>query len=232
MKSTPPKKLTCISLGAGSSDLITLKALKAIKSTDAFLYLRANGKTFALDIALPHMAKTTDGKILFPIDITMSDTDEVISRAYDKAAEKIKQLLSKNKSVAFLCQGDAMFYGSFVYILDRLKGQIPIEIIAGVSSLNASASAAKIALTSKLETLSVVPAANSDEVILQHLKLSSNIVFVKLGRHFAKIKRIIKSQNLLDNSLCVIRASSEVEQIVALKHMDASEYFSLIIVKK
>ena len=50
--------------------------------------------------------------------------------------------LDAGRDVAVLCEGDPFFYGSFMYVFERLAGQYPTEVVPGVSSMMAAASAA------------------------------------------------------------------------------------------
>ncbi len=64
---------------------------------------------------------------------------------YDHASQAIAAELDAGSDVALLCQGDPLFYGSFIGILTRLGDRYPVEIVPGVSSLTACAAAAGIA---------------------------------------------------------------------------------------
>ncbi|MEZ5791085.1 MAG: SAM-dependent methyltransferase [Nitratireductor sp.] len=49
--------------------------------------------------------------------------------------------LGAGSDVVVLCQGDPFFYGSFMYLFERLADDFPVEVVPGVSSLMASAAA-------------------------------------------------------------------------------------------
>ena len=60
---------------------------------------------------------------------------------YDKGAEAIAAHLDAGRDVAVLCEGDPLFYGSFMYILARLRDRFETRIIPGVTSMTACAAA-------------------------------------------------------------------------------------------
>src|SRR5690348_17422862 len=77
---------------------------------------------------------------------------------YDEAAAALSGELDAGRDVAFLCQGDPLFYGSFAPILARLAPRYAATIVPGVSSLTACAAAAAQALVQRDATVTVIPA--------------------------------------------------------------------------
>ena len=47
------------------------------------------------------------------------------------------------RDVVVLCEGDPLFYGSFMYLFARLAADYPVEVVPGVSSLGACAARAE-----------------------------------------------------------------------------------------
>src|SRR5439155_9030730 len=72
---------------------------------------------------------------------------------YDGAAAALAAALDQGDDVALLCQGDPVFYGSFINIFTRLADSCRIEIVPGVSSLTACAAVAAFPLVSQDETI-------------------------------------------------------------------------------
>ena len=64
-------------------------------------------------------------------------SDLTVSYNRIPALHHISLQVTCGNCVALLCQGDPLFYGSFVGILMRLAGRFAIEIVPGVSSLMA-----------------------------------------------------------------------------------------------
>ena len=77
--------------------------------------------------------------------------------AYDTGAAQIAQALSAGDDVVCLCEGDPLFYGSFMYIYARLKDQFTVQIVPGVTSVTACAAAAGMPLAARNERLTVLP---------------------------------------------------------------------------
>ncbi len=56
---------------------------------------------------------------------------------YDAAAKDISAHLDAGRDVAVLCEGDPFFFGSFMYLFERLEARYEVEIVPGVSSIMA-----------------------------------------------------------------------------------------------
>ena len=70
--------------------------------------------------------------------------------------------------MAFITVGDPTVYSTFFYLYERLLEAQPrmlrIEIIPGVSSINASASRARISLALGAERIAILPATSLDSL--------------------------------------------------------------------
>ncbi|MGB1360680.1 MAG: precorrin-2 C(20)-methyltransferase [Alphaproteobacteria bacterium] len=223
-------KLFGVSVGTGDENLITVKGLNIIKSAPVIAYIHLPNKdSLALSIIKNHIS---DDKVHIPIAMPMNLETETASNAYDNGAVEIKKYLDAGKDVAFLCEGDSLFYGSFMYINDRIKSDYNVEIIPGVNSVSASSSALGMGLVSRNEILSVIPATNDEEKIISAIESADTIVIMKIGKHLNKIKDILTKLNLTDNAYCVINASHDNEQVSPLNQVETSPYFATIIIKK
>ena len=94
--------------------------------------------------------------------------------------------------MALLCQGDPLFYGSFIGVFIRLADCYPIEIVPGVSSLTACAAAARTPLATRDEALAVIPATLAEAELSRRLGAAEVAAIVKLGRHLAKVRRVLE----------------------------------------
>lgn len=77
---------------------------------------------------------------------------------YDRAAADVSAELEAGNDVVVLCEGDPFFYGSFMYLHERLADRFPVEIVPGVTSLTACAARLGRPLTARNDVLTVIPA--------------------------------------------------------------------------
>ncbi|MEM9626642.1 MAG: precorrin-2 C(20)-methyltransferase [Pseudomonadota bacterium] len=225
-------RLIGVGVGPGDPELITVKALKAIRNAPVVAYISANGRpSMARQIAAEHIGPSAkEIKITLP----MHPSPEIAQSAYDEGASRISAELEHGKDTAVLCEGDPLFYGSFGHILGRLHSQYPIEVVPGVSSVMAAAAASEQPLAFGAEGFSVLPATMSDEKLTTRLKTIDAAVIIKLGRHIEKVRMVLEDLGLIDRSIYVERASGSEQKVVPLKDLDGVDipYFSLILVTR
>lgn len=223
-------RLIGVGVGPGDPDLLTIKAVKAIRSAPVIAYVSANGGvSMARQIVAEHLTgKAKEIKFTLP----MSPMPELAQFAYDEGASRISAELEQGQNVVALCEGDPMFYGSFGHIFQRLAHQYPTEIIPGISSVMAAAAAAARPLAFGQDCFAVMPATMPEDLLTARLQAVDSAVILKLGRHFGKIRKILDRLDLGQHAIYVERASSSEQKIVPLADLDDIDapYFSLIII--
>src|SRR5260370_39478662 len=101
---------------------------------------------------------------------------------YEGAARELAAVLEAGDDIAYLCQGDPLFYSSFAGILTRLAARYRVTVVPGVSSLTACAAAAAVLLVQRDEALSVIPASLAEDELARRLPQVDAAAIVKLGR--------------------------------------------------
>ena len=151
-----------IGVGPGDPELLTLKAHRLINECDVLAYPAPEvGEGLALQIVSPLLTNDPD---LFPLRLPIAVSPFPAQQAYDQAAKILEIPLESGKLVAVICEGDPFFYGSFMYLFERLATRFNTEIIPGVSSPMACAAALKTPLVSR----------NEISVSYTHLTLPTN----------------------------------------------------------
>jgi len=220
-----------LGVGPGDPELITVKALKRLQAARAVAYPVQRGDSVARSIVAEYLRPGQDE---IPIDTPMTG-GETAQPGYDAAAETIAGYLARGEDVAVLCEGDPLFYGSFIYLLSRLAaGRHRIEVVPGVSSLTACAAALPVALVGRDERLAVMPAVLRDEQLREGLAFADSIALVKVGRHFRRIRALVDSMGLAGRAWYVERASRANERVLPLAEVDpeTATYFAIILIFK
>ena len=125
-----------IGVGPGDPELMTLKAHRLLEACRIVPYPAPDtGPSFARSIATAYLGQD---KTEYPIVVPMRVERFPAKPVYDQAATDIAAFLASGEDVAVLCEGDPFFYGSFMYLYERLAGRFPCEIVPGVSSMVAS----------------------------------------------------------------------------------------------
>jgi precorrin-2/cobalt-factor-2 C20-methyltransferase len=224
-------RLYGIGVGPGDPELMTLKAVRVLSETPVIAYPAPDrGESSARKIAAAHVPA---GRIEIAIRVPMRPGPEPTA-IYDDAAQAIADHLEAGRDVAVLCEGDPLFYGSFIYLHDRLADRFPTTVVPGVSSLTACAAAANCALARRDQTLTVLPATLTDAALTERLKSADNIAILKVGRHLPRLKALLQRLGLVEASAYVAHATRVEERVVPLADLVAEDapYFSMILVAR
>ncbi len=222
--------LSFVGVGPGDPELITLKAARLISAADTVAYPAPNGgASAARAIAARHLS---DGQRELPLHLPMRIDPEPAQAAYDRAVAGLRAERGAGRSVVVLCEGDPFFYGSAMYLYDRLKDDGGIEVVPGVSSLTACAAVAGRPLAARNDTLSVLPAPLDDAALDGHLALGGGAVILKVGRHLARLRALLRTRGLEDTAVLVEQATRGDQRITPLPELedDHSPYFSTLLV--
>ncbi|MFO1120040.1 MAG: precorrin-2 C(20)-methyltransferase [Rhodospirillales bacterium] len=220
-----------LGIGPGDPDLITLKAKEILAHVPVIAYpAPEGGDSLVRAIADPHVPTgCTEIAISTPMAIERFPAQEV----YDRYAAIIAGHLGDRRDVAVLCEGDPFFYGSFMYLFERLAPRFPAIVVPGVSSLAAVTAAAATPLVSRNEVLSVLPAPLPEAELEARLARAEAAAIMKVGRHAGKVRRVLERLGLLDCATYVERASMANERILPLREApDSAPYFSMILVRR
>ena len=219
-----------IGVGPGDPDLITLKAQKCLQECPVIAYPAPVGKdSLAFAIAKPHVPK--DAQHL-RFEIPMVTDQAALDAAYEAATQRITKYLNTGINVGCICEGDPMFYGSFIYLMQRIQAHHPVEIIPGVSSIMAGASVCKSPLAVHNQHLHIIPATLPEDSLAEQLSQADVAVVIKIGRHFQKVCRILHQIDRYDDCHYVAHATMDKETHRPLKEVKNTQipYFSLIYV--
>jgi precorrin-2/cobalt-factor-2 C20-methyltransferase len=225
----PAGRLYGLGIGPGDPELITLKALRILQSAPVIAYpVSDGGKSLARSIVADYLGHA-------PLELPMHfpfKVEESAQPYYDKAALALAEHLSRGQDVAVLCEGDPFFYGTFMYLYTRLAGRFRSQVIPGVSSLMASASALEMPLTYRNDVFVVLPAMLPADVLTSRLAGADAAVIIKLGRHFPQVYAVLKEMGLLARARYVECATMPNQRIVPIDQVDPAQvpYFSMIVI--
>jgi len=163
---------------------------------------------------------------------------EQLKKYWHQAADTIWHHLERGEDCAFVNVGDPLLYGTFIHILETLKRshpEIEVEVIPGISSINAAAARTVVPLASDNDNIAIISGNREDKVIRETLENFDTVVFMKLNNVFDKLLEILEELNLMDKCVYVRRCTTKDEEIIwdisKLKG-EKVDYFSLLIVRK
>ncbi len=234
---TSAGRLFGVGVGPGDPELMTVKACQVIAAVDVIAYPNArHGRSVARRIAAAHLrAEHIELPLEFPVTTEMTDHpggyEAALGEFYDEAAQALAEHLDAGRDVAVLCEGDPLFYGSYMYLHERLAGRFETTVIPGVTGFSAAAAAAGTPLVKRDDVFMALPGTLPAEELAARLRTADAAVVMKLGRTFAKVRGAVEAAGAGERGIYVERASSEEERIAPLREVDGEvPYMSLVLV--
>ena len=229
---TTPGRIWGVGVGPGDPELLTLKAHRIITEADTIAYPAPNdGDSLARSIIADYLP---GGQEEIAIRISMDPANFPPRDVYANAAQEIGERAAAGKTVAILCEGDPFFYGSFMYLFEKLSDRWEMEVIPGVSSMMASAASLQIPLAARNDVISVIPATLDESAIAARLATADTAIFIKVGRHLAKVRTALETAGLVQHAHYIERATMLAERKMALCDMTetTAPYFSMVVVHR
>jgi precorrin-2/cobalt-factor-2 C20-methyltransferase len=224
-------KLYGVGVGPGDPELMTVKAWRLVSTARCIAYLSANGgESTARAIAAPFLSGDAEE---IAIDMPMRVETAPAQTAYDEGCHRLRAVLDRGDDVIMLCEGDPFFYGSFMYIYERLAGVYPTVVVPGVTSVTAVACAMGLPLAARDAVTKVLPATLDEARLREELLTCEAAAIIKVGRHFGKVRDILGSLDLIGAATAVERATHHEQRIRKVADIEENvlPYFTTIIVK-
>ena len=222
-------RLFGLGIGPGDPELITLKAYRILQSSDLLVYpAPEQGDSLARTIAAPHVP---DGIPEYVMRMPLNADRFPAQRVYDAAASRISSALRDGKQIAVLCEGDPFFYGSFMYLFERLASDHPVEVVPGVSSLMACAATSCLPLAARNDVLTVLPATLSDAALEARLSTTDAAAIIKVGRHLPRLVVLLERLGLAECARYIEHATMTGQKVLSLRAAAGliAPYFSMIL---
>lgn len=218
-------KLYGIGVGPGDSELLTIKALKAIENCDIIVAPVAveGGESVAYEIAKEYIKDDTK-VILKHFPMGKKDRVEKAKEAY----EYIRYEIQNGKTVGFLTIGDPYVYSTYIHMLDHMKENgIEVTTIPGITSFCAAASLVNRTLVIGNEPLLILPASRVSDI-----KDEKYVVIMKVYKKEEEVLNYLEEKGF--DYVCVQRVGRDGEKVLTNREdiINSREYMSLIIANR
>ncbi|MFY9840961.1 MAG: precorrin-2 C(20)-methyltransferase [Xanthobacteraceae bacterium] len=231
-------KLIGVGVGPGDPELMTLKALRALRQADVIAHFaKAGHPSHSRAIIERHLrAGIIELPLAYPVTTELPKCSaayrDALSAFYDRAAAEVAQHLETGRAVAVICEGDPLFYGSYMHVHARLAARFPTEIVAGVTGMSGCWSAAGMPIAQGDDVFTVLPATLPEGELVRRLSEADAAVVMKVGRHLAKLRRALERSGRLRRALYVERGTMAAEKMIPLsaKPDDDAPYFAVVLV--
>jgi len=230
-------RLSGVGVGPGDPELVTVKARRLIEAADVVAYPCArHGRSVARRAAGPYLhAGQVEEALTYPVTTEATGSQEVYEELlrgfYDEGARRLAGHLEAGRDVVVLCEGDPFFYGSYMYLHERLAQHFATEVVPGVTAFSAAAAAAGTPLAKRDDVFTVVPGTLPRESLAAELRGADAAVVMKLGRSFSSAAGAARDAGVARRAVYVERASAPEQRVAALDEVEGEvPYMSLLLV--
>ena len=236
--------LICVGCGPGDPDLLTVKAVKAIRNADVIICPTSKeGKTSIAYSIITSVIDNSKKPEIINLVFPMVKDKETLESTWEKNTQAIANAIKSGKNVVYLTVGDPSLYSTWIYIQRELKSKYPeikITVIPGIVSMFAFASKVGISIAEGDETVAVIPACYDLSRVKETAKNCDTMIFLKDGRYFDQVITLLKEAGFSDNSIFAIAqdigTDEEIVKKLTLgevtKDIFTNKYFSIMVVKR
>jgi precorrin-2/cobalt-factor-2 C20-methyltransferase len=238
-------KFIGIGVGPGDPELITIKAVKALKAADIICVPKPNKDkpSMALGMINQILEQRIRSVEILELVFPMTKDDLNNRKLWIENAKIVAAKVRKVKLVAFITLGDPMLYSTFLYLYECIKETFPeieLEVIPGVTSVTAAAASAKLPLAEKEEVVSIIPSDLDPLLIEETAKHADTLVFMKCAYRIKELIPSLRRAGFIDNStIALVKRCSRLDEKVLMGKLDDAknwdiqeDYFSVAIVKR
>jgi precorrin-2 C20-methyltransferase/precorrin-3B C17-methyltransferase len=227
-----------VGIGPGDPELITRKAERLIGAAAVVAFHAGVRKESHARRIAAHLipADAVEEELRYPVTTGTTDHPQgyvgALADFYDECEQRLAAHLDAGRDVVLLAEGDPLFYGSSMYLLDRFRDRFEVEVVPGVPAFAAATATVPAPLVRQNDVLTVLPGTLPEPELARRLADTDGAVIMKLGRTFPAVRSALAQAGRLEGALYVERASQAEERWLPVAEVDADSvpYFSLIVV--
>lgn len=237
-------ELICVGCGPGDPELLTVKAVNAIKNADVIMCPTSKeGKpSIALSVVSSLIDKNKNPEIVnlvFP----MTKDKDILENTWQKNSQIIAESVFSGKKVVYLTVGDPYLYSTWIYLHREISVKHPdihIKVIPGIVSMFTFASKIGISLAEGAEKMAVIPSCYDLSKVKEIAKNCDTMVFLKDGRYFDQVINLLREAGFSKDSIFAIGQDLDTDKEIVKKltlgqvteDTITSKYFSIMVVKR
>lgn len=227
-------RVICAGLGPGDPDLISVKADRAVRGATQVAYFRKAGRrgqarTIVAGMLAPGVAE-------FPMEYPVTTEVPFDSPGYVAALAAFyddwaARLLALPGEVVVLCEGDPFFYGSFMHLYERLRGQTGIEVIPGIPGMVGCWNGIG-PMTWGDDVLTVLMGTMAEDDLVARMAGAEALAIMKTGRNLPRVRAALARAGRLHEAMLVERGTMAGQRIARLAEVEATDcpYFAIVLV--
>ncbi|OQM45834.1 precorrin-2 C(20)-methyltransferase [Anoxybacillus sp. UARK-01] len=226
-----------VGVGPGDPELLTVKAFRCLKEADVIAYPKKQrgSKSYAQQIIEAYFSPSE--KEMLGLVFPMTKDSSVLQEKWKEMVQIVWEYLAAGKNVAFVTEGDPFLYSTFIHFMRTMQTNYPdvrIEVIPGISSVNAAAARLQLPLADGDEHVAIIPARDDYEEMKKAIETHDCVVFIKVAKVIPMMLRLLRELDLVQKAAVVTKVTSNEEVIWDIEQLEGVEleYLTLMVVKK
>ncbi len=226
-----------VGVGPGAPDLLTLRAHRVLTSVPVVLVPQKDRRSDSVAHEIIAGLLKPD-QLVVEIEFPMRKEPGDLQPYWQKAADTAWKYLAKGQDCAFINIGDPLLYGTFIYvfrILRRDHPELEIEIVPGISSINAAAACAALPLATGDDKIAIISASSDEAFIRQTAMTFDTVVFLKISSALDRVLAILEPLGLAEKCVFIKRCTTGEEEIIrdiTKLRGQKLDYLSLMILRR
>ncbi|WP_020676648.1 precorrin-2 C(20)-methyltransferase [Geopsychrobacter electrodiphilus] len=209
-----PGHFYAIGIGPGASDLLTVRAVNLIESSDIILSPQAEGTNRSL--ALAAIGPYLKNQQIKTINYQMKRDGQSTQDRWDAVAQEVLSDCGAGKSVTMITIGDPLIFATTSYLLQGLEAgmdKCKIQVVPGISAFQIAASRFHDALTLQEDRLMLMSATDlaAVEAALIHCE---TLILYKAGGVINELLALLSKHDLLAAARLVSCAEQGAGELV------------------
>lgn len=230
-------QLIGISVGPGDPELITVKALRAMRECDVLFTPQAKNSEQSVAKGIVEGFDIPEQRFRIII-FEMERSRESLKSRYRQVADLIIEEIEVGKKVGFLTLGDALTFSTWIYTLYAVRKKRPdllIETIPGVTSYAALTAKVQYPLGEQKERVLILPCPDDMSELRREIERHDLVVLMKIGQRFSALIDLLREMQIMDHCVLGRRVGMEggqcYENLADLPDIGNLGYFSTMLIR-
>lgn len=236
-----PPTLIGVGVGPGDPELITVKAVAALRAADVVLVPETDtgssevGRAEQVVLAACPEAASRVRRVPFSM-AQRAGVGTKRRKSWEASARAAEEAFAGGaRSVAFATVGDPSVYSTFSYLADHVRAAVPglqVDVIPGITAMQALAAASRIPLVEAREVLTLVPVTAGLEQLAEALEHSDTVVAYKGGRHLPAVLDLVRQRRPGATGVMGTNLGLPEQELARLDEIEteAAPYFSTLLI--
>ena len=233
------RRLIGVGVGPGDPELITVKAVRALASAEAILVpaTEESGDGPGRAERIVQGACPDAATRIVRVPFSMADKAGVSPRRRQawltSARAAVDAFTDGAATVAFATVGDPSVYSTFSYLAAHVVEQLPdveVEVIPGITAMQALAAASRTPLVEGQEVLALVPVTAGLDRLREVLAVADSTVAYKGGRRLPEVAELLRGEER--DAVMGVDVSLPNQRLVRLSDLadgESAPYFSTVL---